>query len=269
MYPQALRFLMPEQLFKTVTQNEQGKQVIEFKDKEGKVILKKVQIDDTPSASHSGWLCTYYVYDDLGLLRFVIPPKAVNAAISNSWELANDVVAELCFRYEYDSRSRMTGKKVPGAAWVYMVYDMRDRLVFTQDGNMRVSNWWLTSLYDNLNRLVETAMMTGYTGTREQLQEYVNGVSDGSGTLSLGTGYSSDGLPADLLIDQREPGRTGYQATNSITVTGTFETETMSEDIVFEIITGTGGLPFPITQVVNTNPVPSGGTWCRLPCSIR
>jgi hypothetical protein len=249
------------ELYKTTTQDELGKQVIEYKDKEGHVVLKKVQIDNEPSAdAHTGWLCTYYVYDDLGQLRFVLPPKAVNAVIGNSWAIAADVASELCFGYEYDSRNRMIGKKVPGAAWVYLVYDMRDRLAFTQDGNMRVSNWWLTSLYDNLNRLVETAMMTGYTGTREQLQEYVNGVSDGSGTLSLGTGYSSDGLPADLLIDQREPGRTGYQATNSITVTGTFETETMSEDIVFEIITGTGGLPFPITQVVNTNPVPSGGT---------
>ncbi|MFL9485748.1 DUF6443 domain-containing protein, partial [Chitinophagaceae bacterium LWZ2-11] len=122
------------QLYKTVTADEAGKQVVEYKDKDGHVVLKKVQIADTPTDAYTGWLCTYYVYDDLGLLRFVIPPKAVNAAIGNNWQLATDVVKELCFRYEYDSRNRMIAKKVPGAAWVYMVYDLRDRLVFTQDG---------------------------------------------------------------------------------------------------------------------------------------
>ncbi|HMJ68559.1 MAG TPA: hypothetical protein VK508_06680, partial [Cyclobacteriaceae bacterium] len=32
------------------------------------------------------------------------------------------------FQYKYDSRKRMTQKKVPGADWVYLVYDDRDRL---------------------------------------------------------------------------------------------------------------------------------------------
>jgi hypothetical protein len=124
------------QLYETHTMDEQGKEVVEYKDKEGKVILKKVQISGSPSAEHSGWLCTYYVYDDFGLLSFVIRQKQPNGSAHN-WVLTSAVAAELCFRYEYDDRNRMIGKKVPGAGWVYMVYDKRDRLVFTQDANMR------------------------------------------------------------------------------------------------------------------------------------
>ncbi|MEI9917225.1 MAG: hypothetical protein WDO14_00315 [Bacteroidota bacterium] len=33
-----------------------------------------------------------------------------------------------CFQYKYDSRQRMTHKKLPGVDWVYMVYDDRDRI---------------------------------------------------------------------------------------------------------------------------------------------
>ncbi len=36
--------IRPSELYKNITVDEQGKQVIEFKDKEGQVILKKVQL---------------------------------------------------------------------------------------------------------------------------------------------------------------------------------------------------------------------------------
>ena len=136
------------ELYRTITTDENGKRVVEYKDKEGKVILKKVEIKYNGAAtitSHTDWLCTYYIYDDLNNLRFVIPPKAVEALLS-TWSFgttnfnSSDIAKELCFYYEYDERSRMIMKKVPGAGEVYMVYDSRDRLVMTQDANMRSSN---------------------------------------------------------------------------------------------------------------------------------
>lgn len=60
-------------LYKQVTGDEAGKQVIEFKDKGGKVLLKKVQLtalpDDGTGQGYEGWLNTYYIYDDLDNLR--------------------------------------------------------------------------------------------------------------------------------------------------------------------------------------------------------
>lgn len=76
---------------------------------------------------HTGWLCTYYIYDDLNQLRCVIQPHGVEL-ISSNWILTDaTILAEQCFRYEYDERQRMIMKKVPGSGEVNMVYDARDR----------------------------------------------------------------------------------------------------------------------------------------------
>ncbi|MBL7699866.1 MAG: hypothetical protein JNK79_16990, partial [Chitinophagaceae bacterium] len=144
-------------LSKNVVVDEQNKQVIEFKDQSGNIILKKVQLtatsDDGTGSGHAGWLCTYYLYDDLNNLRCVIQPRGVELIASLSWALTDaTILAEQCFRYEYDERNRMIVKKVPGAAEVYMVYDARDRLVMTQDGNSRATNVWQVTLYDSKNR---------------------------------------------------------------------------------------------------------------------
>jgi len=155
------------QLQKIVTVDEHGKQVVEFKDKNGQVLLKKVQLsataDDGNGKGHVGWLCTYYMYDDQGRLRCVVQPVGVELLIANSWSttaLSNAILNEQCFRYEYDGRDRMVMKGVPGAGPVHMVYDARDRLVLTQDSILRAGSpqKWLYTLYDELNRPVATGL---------------------------------------------------------------------------------------------------------------
>jgi RHS repeat-associated protein len=145
-------------LYKTVTFDEHGNRLIEYKDKMGVLVLKKVQADVTPSNGHDGWLCTYYIYDDYGLLRMVLQPAAVQYLSANSWTFNSTILDELCFRYEYDERNRMIIKKVPGAGEVHMVYDARDRLVLTQDANFRVASpaKWFYTIYDEANRPLKT-----------------------------------------------------------------------------------------------------------------
>ncbi len=151
-------------LYKTNTTDEQNNQVVEYKDLNGLVILKKVQSAASPGTAHVGWLCTYYVYDDLNLLRFVIPPRAVEVInVTGTWTIASTIASELCFRYEYDVRGRMIVKKVPGAGEAHMVYDERDRLVMTQDSNLRFQKQWLFTCYDALNRADSTGLMTDPT----------------------------------------------------------------------------------------------------------
>ena len=179
----------PGQLNKTVTIDEKGKQVLEFKDKEGKVILKKVQAADNATDGHTGWLCTYYVYDDFNQLRFVIPPKATESFLSGT---ALAVLSDgLCFRYEYDFRHRMTVKKVPDAAEVWMVYDARDRLIMTQDGNLRTSGGgkWLVTVYDAFNRPVQSGLLTDATTSFATHQSNAN----------LSTSYPSTSSNFELL----------------------------------------------------------------------
>jgi len=158
------------ELFKNITVDEHGKQVIEFKDKDGLVILKKVQLtataDNGAGSGHAGWLCTYYMYDKLNNLRCVLPPLGVQLTQQFSWDItanAGNILKEQCFRYEYDHRNRLIRKKVPGAYDQIMVYDTRDRLVLTQDSNMRAAKQWLYTLYDNLNRPNATGLITDNT----------------------------------------------------------------------------------------------------------
>lgn len=155
-------------LYKNSTTDEMGNQVLEFTDKDGKVVLKKVlvnsaSVDNGSGSSYQDWLCTYYLYDDLGQLRCVIQPEGVKAVENPSWSLTNiTILNEQCFRYAYDKRGRMIVKKVPGAGEVRMVYDVRDRLVLSQDANMRAlsqKNWMYTT-YDDLNRPKKTGLMT-------------------------------------------------------------------------------------------------------------
>ena len=147
-------------LSKMIINDEHNNQVIEFKNKAGQVVLKKVQLtslpDDGNGRDHDGWLCTYYIYDILGNLRAVIPPKATNILLVSGF--TPGMLDELCFRYEYDERNRMIMKQVPGANPVWMVYDNKDRLVLTQDGNLKQAEKWLYTLYDRFNRPVETGL---------------------------------------------------------------------------------------------------------------
>ena len=92
------------QLYKSISSDEKGLQVISFKDLEGHVVLKKVQlsaatVDNGSGSGHLNWLCTYYVYDDFGSLRFVITPKVVTQ-IDGSWIISQPMADELCYRYE-------------------------------------------------------------------------------------------------------------------------------------------------------------------------
>ena len=259
----------PGTLYKTVTQDESGNSVVEYKDMDGHVVLKKVQVATTLSNSdYSGygdWLCTYYVYDDYGLLRFVIPPKAVQWLTNNSWTFPTtgsaNIVSELCFRYEYDNRNRMIAKKVPGAGWSYMVYDKRDRLVYTQDANMssKTKPWWMYTLYDALNRPVQTGIMQDNNSTpytQSTLQAVVSSLtySNTDGTVYSSTSTPSSVLP-NLVVTELDPGRTEYAASTSVTIGETTYTGdiTITGNVTIEIIAD-NSITTSSKQAVNNNP---------------
>ncbi len=83
----------------------------------------------------------------------------------------------LAFQYRYDHKKRLVKKKLPGADWVHMVYDDRDRLVLTQDGNQRnkaVKEWTFIK-YDVLNRPVITGLFKdNLNRSHAQMQDDVN-----------------------------------------------------------------------------------------------
>ncbi len=190
-------------LYKNITTYENGKQVIEFKDKEGNVILKKVQltatVDDGTGKNHAGWLCTYYIYDNLNNLRCVIQPRGVELLNVDTWTVATNltdatILAEQCFRYEYDGRNRMIMKQVPGAGPQYMVYDKRDRVVAISTATSRAGTYtgycfWNFTLYDDLNRPVATGEMHSCS-TLPAMISYVNGLNNANVTFNTQPGVA-------------------------------------------------------------------------------
>lgn len=230
------------ELYKNSTTDERGIQLVEYKDKSGRVVLKKLQLATSPGTAHVGWLCTYYVYDDLGNLRWVIPPKAVDL-IKGSWTIDTNTASELCFIYRYDNRNRMIVKKIPGADSVEMVYDIRDRLVFSRDGNLKDSSKWLVTFYDGLNRATMTAFYAS-SSSRDVLQTSMN-----TATASQTVSYTFPGT-ADLEVAYHD-GRPTYTATNSITLEDGFDTG--NGEVLAEINASANN---GTTSITATNPLP-------------
>jgi hypothetical protein len=69
------RYYAKDKLFKNITLDEHTNESIEFTDKEGKVICKKVQYKKEGSVKL--YASTYYVYDEFGNLVVVLPPEAI------------------------------------------------------------------------------------------------------------------------------------------------------------------------------------------------
>lgn len=203
-------------LFKTTTTDESGNRVINYTDLSGHVILKKAQEADPGSLStqHAGWACTYYVYDDLDQLRYVITPKAVEYLDNNNWVLTQQLVNDLCYVYTFDAKGREISKKQPGAGVISIVYDQNDHPVFTQDANGAAKNQWLTNLYDGLDRVTSTGVMTT-TMNQAALQNAVN-TSTGNLTLTKVTTLPGQ---ADISVTGTLMTSAVAVASHSITIT--------------------------------------------------
>ncbi|MCF8360927.1 MAG: DUF6443 domain-containing protein [Prolixibacteraceae bacterium] len=151
-------------LYVTQTTDGDGKQTRVYTDKLGRTVMEEAYgVLDTR-------LQTKYCYDKFGLKRCVMQPMASSPVDSGN-----------CFYYNWDARQRLTEKKVPGSEWVYMIYDPRDRLVLTSDGNSREENsiWdkYYYTIYDDFNRPIEKGWVTT-TFTRDSLVNIYKGTTD-------------------------------------------------------------------------------------------
>lgn len=159
-------------LYKTITTDENGQPIEEYKDKEGRIILKRINIPSKPEAplNSSGNHDTYYVYDIYGNLTFVLPPKLVDIAHGNI-ETYKANLAELGYQYFYDDKNRLVEKQLPGKGREFMVYDNQDRLTLQQDINQRTgtNKGWTFFKYDKFGRIVYTGFFKN-TASRGSMQ---------------------------------------------------------------------------------------------------
>ena len=158
-------------LIKTQETDEQGVVKTQYTDKAGQVVCRQDQA--------SGY--TYYVFDNLGLLRAVLQPKFQDDA-----NFTNHA-----FLYNYDSRNRLTRKQIPGGGAVEFVYDKFDRTVASRDSSQLKRGVWAFTKYDSLNRPIATGEIASTT-TRDQWVTSVNAVTGHHETRNNGVvaGYS-------------------------------------------------------------------------------
>ncbi|WP_214225834.1 DUF6443 domain-containing protein [Pedobacter sp. B4-66] len=140
----------------------------EYKDKEGRVILKRTfnKVSTTIQT-----LSTYYVYDDFGNLSFVLPPGA-NPDAAGVLTLA--VLDNFCYQYRYDGRKRLIQKKLPGKGWEELIYNKLNQVVFTADTVQRVALKRNFIKYDGLGRVILTGVEKGHDQTRAFIQNSVD-----------------------------------------------------------------------------------------------
>jgi RHS repeat-associated protein len=192
------------ELYLTISKDEnwtsgRGGTTEEYKDKEGHVVLKRTFNTQSGTVQI---LSTYYVYDDLGNLAYVLPPNSnADNTLPDQTTLDN-----LCYQYRYDERNRLTQKKLPGKGWEYIVYNKLDQVVATQDANQRgkTTPEWTVTRYDALGRVVITGTYNyGTTGAdvRATVQTQGNGFSTlwetPTGT-SANYGYTTASFPGTV-----------------------------------------------------------------------
>ncbi|WP_333575991.1 DUF6443 domain-containing protein [Sphingobacterium sp.] len=137
--------------------------VDEYKDDQGRIVLKRVWESETKA------LDTYYIYDDLGNLRYVIPPIVSTNSFT---ELTSDLNFEkYIYAYHYDGNRRMIEKKIPGKGWEWFVYNANDQVVLTQDAQQRISKQWNYTKYDALDRITESGLYNNVNLTTQILAQ--------------------------------------------------------------------------------------------------
>ena len=248
------------QLYKSIATDENGLQVIEYKDKDGHVVLKKSQntapIDAGTGSGHAGWLCTYYVYDDYGNMRFIITPRVVEL-IDGSWAITQALADELCYRNEYDDFGRKVISKSPGAGEEWFVYDKRGRIVMSQDANMRQASQkqWKYYQYENsLDRLKSTGLLTDPTNYNNRVFHRDAAFA----AIQVATSLSAYPALGSYTIEQLT--QTYYDEYLSwVTGTGLSATADLSKASNTLYFYAASNVTFPYPQVVTTQSVMTRG----------
>nr|WP_068892978.1 DUF6443 domain-containing protein [Pedobacter panaciterrae] len=167
----------------------------EYKDKEDRIVLKRTF---NKEGTIIQTLSTYYVYDDLGNLSYVLPPGANPDGTAVPVQATQD---NFCYQYRYDGRQRLIEKKLPGKGWEYLVYNQLDQVVLTQDAVQRgkINQSWTATKYDAFGRVIMTGIHTygavANTNYRAAIQLQVDAqpyqweIKD---TAPAGIGYSID-----------------------------------------------------------------------------
>jgi len=182
-------------LYVKTTTDENGNNTIEYTDKLGHVVCKKMQ------SGANTYLSTYYVYNDLNNLTYVIPPIPSTTTYPTSFLESDLLFSNFIYGYHYDGRNRLVEKQVPGKGWEYILYNTIDQAIATQDAVQRSKSpeEWTFTKYDAQGRMIISGVYqygsTAGTNYRAALQAIAAGTTLWETAISTGTGYTTTAWP--------------------------------------------------------------------------
>lgn len=142
------------------TKDEDNKSRIIYTTQHGQIIMERQDKN----------IDTYYVYNDIGQLSYVIPPLAAKRLSTGTYPDSTQILKQYAYVYRYDERGNPIYKRLPGCEPILMVYDRTNSLVLSQDGNQRArGSYWTSYKYDYLRRLIYTAEVNTESNSHQEL----------------------------------------------------------------------------------------------------
>ncbi len=134
-HPGTGRAYVPGSLFKTTTTDPEGLAIATFTDSWGRDLL-------TRKYGRTGALLTstFTEYDAKNRITKVYPPGA------------GPDTPDLMYKYTYDGRDNVTGKKLPDRSWEHYHYDERNLPTFTSMSSLPTESKWLVTVHDAYGR---------------------------------------------------------------------------------------------------------------------
>jgi RHS repeat-associated protein len=194
----------------------------EYRDNEGRVLVRRTY---NLVGSTTEMLSTYYVYNDMGQLVFVLPPLTD----PDSGTILATTLNSLCYQYAYDYKGRLSQKRIPGKGWEFIVYNKIDEVVLTQDANQRnkTPQEWTFNKYDNLDRPILSGIWAQSSTTADASLD----APSRTNYQSLATGYDNpaSAAPAHPLYETVSNSvAIGYTSVSEPQATGTLTYYTLN-----------------------------------------
>ena len=126
------------------TTDEDNRVTDTYRNKQGQTVMQR----------RGGNSDTYYVYNDLGQLTYVLTPEASARLGLGTYSRADDILRKYAYLYDYDKRGNCIMKRLPGCEQTDMIYDKAGRMVFSSSGEQL---WWgnpTLYMYDKFGRSV-------------------------------------------------------------------------------------------------------------------
>lgn len=155
-------------LEKESAKDADGNEVVIFKDLDGNTILERRNQGDT-----------YYVYDKLGQLRYILSPQ---------YQEKEDLAA-YAYQYDYDECGNLVRKTLPGSQYTQYWYDKEGLLAYEQDALLRDKGLYRFYLYDRFDRVVLVGTTTSCNTNIKNAKHDVSFSSQNVGIANSGYAF--------------------------------------------------------------------------------